>query len=33
MNFYDFPKFETDTISYEEAGNTKVLNRKLQNRD
>lgn len=27
MNFYDFPKFESDTVSYEHAGNVAELNK------
>ncbi|KRX06407.1 hypothetical protein PPERSA_05020 [Pseudocohnilembus persalinus] len=29
-NFYDYPLFKTDTISYEDAGNIPQLNKKLQ---
>lgn len=27
MNFYDFPKFESDSVSYENAGNIAALNK------
>lgn len=27
LYFYDFPRFDSDTITYSDAGNTKLLNK------